>query len=301
MIWTILIRYSQKYSLRQCHNLRAFSQPALAFLGYEEGYEPEDVPAIPPIPKFEEDIPTIYAAPRWSSGKRPSIKLRKHGWTPAVIEPTGERQVKIIRMIPKDCLDLMHTYGYYGAFCTAFKLVVIPRDLLVEKVRLEIKEGKIMQNIPEEETYRVLPRIVHINRCGLFVENISFYNCPREKIVRVPVQVVTIGEEDAPLKKTGNYISQVKFWVNVECRGDQIPPMLEVDVSKFQFGDEVYVKDLESTLPEGVRLWRKETYGEELLIKVGGREKKDASYYQQMIAEREGQKDKGKKGAKRKA
>eukprot|EP01026_Neomeris_dumetosa_P065048 TRINITY_DN622_c0_g1_i1.p1 TRINITY_DN622_c0_g1~~TRINITY_DN622_c0_g1_i1.p1 ORF type:complete len:301 (-),score=43.87 TRINITY_DN622_c0_g1_i1:314-1216(-) len=295
MIWKELTNISNRTQLVTNNKVRGLAQAALAFLGYEEGYEPEAPPAPPPpIPKFEQDIPVMYVAPRSGTGKNYCRKLRKRGWTPGVIEPFENGTSKIIRMVPKDCLTMMHVFGYYGVFCTPIKLVVIPKDLLIEKVRLEVKEGKKMEDIPEEETYRVLPRIVHINRCGLFVENIDFFNCPREKIVRVPVQVVTAGEEDSPVKKTGNYIQQVKFWVNVECRGDQIPTALEADVSQMSFGSEIYAKDLESTLPEGVRLWRKETYGEELLVKVGGREKKDSSYYQQILKEREAQEEKKK-------
>eukprot|EP01023_Acetabularia_acetabulum_P014461 TRINITY_DN17073_c0_g1_i1.p1 TRINITY_DN17073_c0_g1~~TRINITY_DN17073_c0_g1_i1.p1 ORF type:complete len:303 (-),score=60.49 TRINITY_DN17073_c0_g1_i1:217-1125(-) len=300
MAWQIIINSAKRQRLGAHKYCRAFSEPALTFLGFEEGYGPEEEAPKPVLPKFEEEIPVLYAAPRSTVGKNYCHRLRKGGWTPSVIEPMDASTTRIIRLVPKDCIQMMHTFGYYGVHCTPIKLVVIPKDMLMEKVRLEVKEGKTMENIPEDETYRVLPRIVHINRCGLFVENIVFLNCPRDKIVRVPVQVVTAGEEDSPVKKTGNYVAQVKFWVNVECRGDQIPPMIEVDVSKMKFGDEVYAKDVESLLPEGVRMWRKETYGEELLLKVGGREKKDTSYYQQILAEREAAKEaEARKGPKR--
>eukprot|EP01024_Parvocaulis_polyphysoides_P012507 TRINITY_DN1453_c0_g1_i2.p1 TRINITY_DN1453_c0_g1~~TRINITY_DN1453_c0_g1_i2.p1 ORF type:complete len:280 (-),score=32.71 TRINITY_DN1453_c0_g1_i2:47-886(-) len=269
MVWQIVVNQFKRQRLGANKFCRAFSQPALTFLGYEEGYGPEEGPPKTPLPKFEEDIPVLYAAPRSTTGKNYCHRLRKGGWTPSVIEPMEASPTRIIRLVPKDCIQMMHVFGYYGVFCTPIKLVVIPKDLLLEKVRLEVKEGKTMDSIPEDETYRVLPRIVHINRCGLFVENIVFLNCPREQIVRVPVQVVLTGEEESPAKKSGNYISQVKFWLNVECRGDQIPSKIEVDVSKMKFGDEVYAKDLESLLPEGVQMWRKETYGEELYLKIG--------------------------------
>lgn len=174
----------------------------------------------------EPDVIDVF--PRDGSGRHASGRYRKDDQTPAIIFSLPGNQQKLITLESNIAKNMVRHHGRQG--------------LLAQRYHLRL----------EHEQFPVLPRVVHINSVSNLVENITFMHCPPGRRVVVPVPVKVIGEDACPGIKQNGFPYLIRRYVECLCPGDNIPPYIEVDISRLKLGQTVL--PLQLKLPEGIKL-----------------------------------------------
>ncbi|MBL7197399.1 MAG: 50S ribosomal protein L25 [Candidatus Omnitrophica bacterium] len=154
-------------------------------------------------------------------GKQGTNRLRGQGFIPAIIYSAGEKSVAI-KLDKKE-----------------LKKIDISRESIV--LNLVSEKGKKTVLIKEVQHHPVSDAVLHID-----FNHISLH----EKI-EVKVPVVIKGEAPG-VKVDGGVLEHLLWEVEVECLPTNIPEKFEADVSGFNIGDFVYIKDLSP--PSGVKI-----------------------------------------------
>ncbi|KAK9830048.1 hypothetical protein WJX72_009413 [[Myrmecia] bisecta] len=184
------------------------------------------------------ELVTLTAWPRDCSGRLASAKLRKAGRMPAVLFSLDSNRSQLISVIAGEVSRQVQLYGRRSVVCKVFN------------VCLENPAGGPSQN------FRCLLRQVHINSVTDRVENVTLMHCPAERLVRMEVPVMVVGDDVSPGVKRGGFANLTRRFIKMLCPGDSIPPVMEVDVSNLDIGDRVMLSDL--TFPPGVQLLEKD-------------------------------------------
>jgi large subunit ribosomal protein L25 len=168
---------------------------------------------------------TIEVERRKEAGSRPSRRLRREGWIPAVVYGGGKESVPI-QIDRRKMLELIKSVGGENA-------------VFLLKLTGEGKSRHSM--IRHIEVDPVTQQILHIDfRRVLMTEK-----------VRVQIQIEVVGTS-LGVKNEGGVLDFVTRELEVECLPSDIPHHLPVDVSEYHIGQHAEAKDVE--LPAGVIL-----------------------------------------------
>lgn len=168
------------------------------------------------------DRPSLAAETRSIFGRRVA-QLRKQGLVPAnLVVPGG--QSRALQINEHDVATLIRREGRSGL------------------VELHFSDGKEAALLDEVSVHPVNRRLQHV----------VFRHVDMDTRVQVGVQLELVG--DAPADQTsGRFVVREMDEVSIECLPDDIPNVVEVDVSQLsEVGDHIRASDL--ALPEGLSL-----------------------------------------------
>lgn len=167
----------------------------------------------------------VVAKPREAQGTGASRRLRKEGWTPAIVYGAGK---------PPQNLTVEHKELYRQMGYEAFYSHILTLDVEGKQEQVVIKA---VQRHPAKK------QILHAD----------FLRVQADQAIRVRVPLHFDGEEIAPGVKTGGgVIEHLLNEVEVECLPRHLPEYLTVDVSKLEVGETIHMSDL--VMPEGAEL-----------------------------------------------
>lgn len=167
------------------------------------------------------DVATLNASVRDRVGKGSARAARREGFVPAVIY--GDKKDPLPIQVEKRELDkILAKPGFFSHL-------------------IDLKVGK--------DTHRVLPRDLQQHPVSDFAWHVDFLRVSASSELAVEVPVEFINEDEAPGLKRGGVLNVVRYAVEMNCRADNIPEKLVVDLSGLDIGDSVHISAI--TLPEG--------------------------------------------------
>lgn len=181
-----------------------------------------------------EDLITVTATPRQSSGSTISERLRRVGFTPAILFSLPGNESKLLQLESQYIQKLVEKVGRLHFTSKVMNLQVNSRDSDVS------------------ETYRVLPRLLHVNAVTEQVENVTFMHLSPGKRLKVEVPVQVIGQDLSPGIKRGGWPHITSRTISLLCPRDNVLPHIEVDVSSMNLGNSLIMEQLANMLPAGV-------------------------------------------------
>lgn len=101
---------------------------------------------------------------------------------------------------------------------------------------------------------RVKPQSVAVNASTQKIEHLGFIFCPTDRWLKVEVPIRLINVDSSVGLKKGGWHMICKRTVSLNCRGDSIPPFIELDVKNMPLDDRIVISDLVSLLPQGAKL-----------------------------------------------
>lgn len=176
---------------------------------------------------------TLAATPRLEKGSRPSGRLRRSGFVPAVV---------------------------YGLDDDAVPITVSERNL----ARILAGEGgtnTLIRLELEGDSQLTLARQLQRHPTRGDLVHVDFVRIRRDVAVAAEVPLHAVGE--APGTREGGLLEQLIFTLSIEAMPGSIPNEIEVDVSALEIGDQIRLSEI--TIPAGVALQQDP---EELVIQV---------------------------------
>ena len=178
---------------------------------------------------------TLDAVERTLRGKNEARRLRAGGRIPAVV---------------------------YGGKDGGTAIAVDPK-MLAKILRTEQGANTLIAlNVPGAGDARVLVREYQLDPITHELLHADFYRVAMDKLLRVQVTVVPMGEPKG-VKQQGGVLDIVHRQIEIECLPADIPNNIEVDVSELMVGQNVRVKDI-ATNPK----WTAITDPETMLLHV---------------------------------
>jgi large subunit ribosomal protein L25 len=177
----------------------------------------------------------LDAIERNSRGKNEARRLRATGRIPAVVYG-GKEGGKPIAVDPKMLAKILRTEQ--GA------------------------NTLIALNVPGAGDARVLVREYQLDPVTRELLHADFYRVAMDKLIRIPVTVVPLGEPKG-VKQQGGVLDIVHRQIEIECLPADIPNHIEVDVRELMVGQSIRVKDI-ATSPK----WKAVTDPEVMLLHV---------------------------------
>jgi large subunit ribosomal protein L25 len=161
-------------------------------------------------------------------------------------QESGSNAVKAVRH--RDAVPAV----IYGASVTPLNLEVSRRDVEVLLshaagesilVDLAIEEGNSTTNrlslIQEVQHHPVRGDILHVD----------FHAVQADELIEASIPLEAVGESDG-VKNFGGILEIILRELPIRCLPQNLPEILEVDVTKLAVGDSIHVRDL--VLPQGV-------------------------------------------------
>ena len=177
----------------------------------------------------------LDAIERTSRGKNEARRLRASGRIPAVV---------------------------YGGKDGGKPIAVDPK-MLAKILRTEQGANTLIAlNVPGAGDARVLVREYQLDPVTHELLHADFYRVAMDKLLRVQVTVVPLGEPKG-VKQQGGVLDIVHRQIEIECLPADIPNNIEVDVSELMVGQSIRVKDI-ATSPK----WKAITDAEIMLLHV---------------------------------
>jgi large subunit ribosomal protein L25 len=177
----------------------------------------------------------LDAVERTLRGKNAARRLRVSGKIPAVVYG-GKDGGKAIAVDPKVLAKILRTAQ--GA------------------------NTLIALNVPGAGDARVLVREYQLDPITHELLHADFYRVAMDKLLRVQVTVVPVGEPKG-VKQQGGVLDMVHRQIEIECLPADIPNSIEVDVSELMVGQSIRVKDV-TTNPK----WTAVTDPEMMLLHI---------------------------------
>jgi large subunit ribosomal protein L25 len=177
----------------------------------------------------------LDAVDRNDRGKNEARRLRATGRIPAVVYG-GKGGGKAIAVDPKGLAKILRTEQ--GAN-TLIKL-----------------------NVPGGGDARVLVREYQLDPVTHELLHADFYRVAMDKVIRVPVTVVALGEPKG-VKQQGGVLDIVHRQIEIECLPADIPNHIEVDVRELMVGQSIRVRDVATNAK-----WKAVTDPEMMLLHV---------------------------------
>jgi large subunit ribosomal protein L25 len=177
----------------------------------------------------------LDAIERHSRGKNEARRLRATGRIPAVVYG-GKDGGKAIAVDPKVLAKILRTEQ--GA------------------------NTLIALNVPGGGDARVLVREYQLDPVTHELLHADFYRVAMDKLIRVPVTVVPLGEPKG-VKQQGGVLDIVHRQIEIECLPADIPNNIEVDVRELMVGQSIRVKDIATNAK-----WKAVTDPEMMLLHV---------------------------------
>lgn len=167
------------------------------------------------------DVATLNAWPRDRVGKGSARAARRQGFVPAVIY--GDKKDPLpIQVELRELNKILAKAGFFS------RLIDIKLD------------GK---------AHRVLPRDLQQHPVSDFAWHVDFLRVSATSSVTVEVPVEFVNEDAAPGITRGGVLNVVRYTVELNCRADNIPASLSVDLTGLDIGDSLHISAV--TLPEG--------------------------------------------------
>lgn len=167
---------------------------------------------------------TLSAQPRTGTGKGVSRKLRASGRIPAVVYGHQEET----RSVTIDAHELDRLLARVHVENTII-------DLAIEGERAPVKAL-----VREIQTHPYREDVLHVD----------FYQIHAGVAVTVEVPIRLVGT--AAGVRAGGIMQHALIELEIRCLPDQIPEVIEVDVSGLEIGDSIHVGDL--PLPPGIEV-----------------------------------------------
>lgn len=167
------------------------------------------------------DVATLNASVRDRVGKGSARAARREGFVPAVIY--GDKKDPLPIQIEKRELDkLLNKPGFFSHL-------------------IDLKVGK--------DSHRVLPRDLQQHPVTDFAWHVDFLRVSATSALTVDVPVEFTNEDAAPGLKRGGVLNVVRHTVEMNCRADNIPEKLVIDLTGLEIGDSIHISAI--ALPEG--------------------------------------------------
>lgn len=167
------------------------------------------------------DVATLNASVRDRVGKGSARAARREGFVPAVIY--GDKKDPLPIQVEKRELDkILAKPGFFSHL-------------------IDLKVGK--------DTHRVLPRDLQQHPVSDFAWHVDFLRVSASSSLTVEVPVEFANENGSPGLKRGGVLNVVRYSVEMNCRADNIPEKLVVDLSGLDIGDSLHISAV--TLPDG--------------------------------------------------
>ena len=167
------------------------------------------------------DVAKLNASVRDRVGKGSARAARREGFVPAVIY--GDKKDPLPIQIEKRELDkLLNKPGFFSHL-------------------IDLKVGK--------DNHRVLPRDLQQHPVSDFAWHVDFLRVSATSELTVEVPVEFINEDEAPGLTRGGVLNVVRHTVEMNCRADNIPEKLVVDLTGLEIGDSVHISAI--SLPDG--------------------------------------------------
>ena len=177
----------------------------------------------------------LEAVERNNRGKNEARRLRVSGRIPAVVYG-GKDGGKAIAVDPK----------------------VLARILRTEQGANTL----IALNVAGSGDARVLVREYQLDPITHELLHADFYRVAMDKLIRIPVTVVPLGEPRG-VKQQGGVLDIVHRQIEIECLPADIPNNIEVDVRELMVGQNIRVKDLPTSAK-----WKAVTDPETMLLHI---------------------------------
>ena len=181
------------------------------------------------------DTTRIIAEIREDVGKGASRRLRREGKVPAVIYG-GDREPVTLALQQRELLHATESEAFFSSI-------------------LELKVGK-------DRKQQAIVRDMHRHPYKPVIMHIDFMRVSAEQVLRIPVPIHFVGEEESPAGKASGVVIQHQMTeVEITALPKDIPEFLSVDLSEMDSGDVVMLSSIQ--LPEGVSIPALETEDEE--------------------------------------
>jgi large subunit ribosomal protein L25 len=167
-------------------------------------------------------IQELAATPRPGTGKGPSYQTRLQGLVPGIVYG-GTDAPETVAVEAKALSRHVET----GSFLTTPFLL----DIAGKKTR-------------------VLPRALQLDPVSDRPVHVDFMRLADGSTVRLAIPVKFKGGESSPGLKRGGVLNIVRHEVELICPVDNIPDLLEVDISALEIRDSIHISAIK--LPEGV-------------------------------------------------
>lgn len=165
----------------------------------------------------------LEASVRERVGKGAARALRLEGRVPAVIY--GDKKPPLAISLPfKDADKRLRA----GGFLTTVAVISVAGEKI-----------------------RVIPKDYHMHVVKDTLTHVDFLRISDHTIVTIFVPVHAVNQDDSVGLKRGGALSIVHHEIECQCRADQIPESIDVDVTALDIGASVHIEDL--TLPAGVK------------------------------------------------
>jgi large subunit ribosomal protein L25 len=162
---------------------------------------------------------------RKEKGKGYARRIRRQGIIPAVLYGEGESSLSLE----------VEEKKFHEALSTEAENVIIS---------LKVEEGKKSKSktviLKEAQHNPVSGNLLHAD--------FQIISLKKELITRVPLVV----KGESPGVKEGGILEHFLREVEIECLPSRIPANISIDISSFQIGDSLFVKDLRA--PEGAKI-----------------------------------------------
>ena len=169
---------------------------------------------------------TIIAELREDVGKGASRRLRHEGRVPAILYGGHKDPVNL----SLDHTVLLHEAGHEAFYSSILELEV---------------DGK--------GTQRVVVRDLHRHPFKLQIMHVDFLRVSETETLRLTVPIHFTGEKQSPAGKASGVVIQHQVTeVEIQALPKDLPEFLEVDLSKMEPGDSVWLSEI--VLPEGVKI-----------------------------------------------
>ena len=170
-----------------------------------------------------EDVAKLRADRREAGSKGAVREMRRIGRVPGIVYGGGEETFAI----SIEEAILAQERGKGGFFSRLYSLVV---------------DGK---------TCRVLAREVQVHPVTEELIHVDFLRLGTDSRVNVDVPMVFRNEEESPGLTRGCVLNIVRRTIELVCRADAIPTLIEADIGELDIGDSVKISAV--SLPEGVQ------------------------------------------------
>ena len=205
---------------------------------------------------------TLLCEERKSSGTGHSRNLRRQGRIPAII---------------------------YG-FGKNYKISVLYTDFLKGRRQSNLLSGLVNIEV-KSEIFKVIIKDIQIDPVTDNPIHIDFQLTKSDIPIKVDVFVKLINKDKSPGIKKGGILNLIKKSIDITCIPDKIPSFLQIDVSGFEIGRNLHIRDV--VLPDGVTIVRKDNF---TVFTITGRveEKDEEQKQEEAINESDERKEKAK-------
>lgn len=128
---------------------------------------------------------------------------------------------------------------------------------LSQIVNIQLMEAKASGPGMEKKvigTIRVKPQSVAMNAATQRIEHVGFIFCPQHRTLKVDVPLRLVNTDSSVGLKKGGWHMMVNRTIKLLCRGDSIPPFIELDVKNLALDQRIVASDLIGKLPESTQL-----------------------------------------------